>query len=159
MKTTALVVSALCLAAPGAAAQTTYNWNGSTRGMDQSREFAIASDHVVVLLHADYTDITLEDSEAPLNGASGPCFGKAEIQGGAAEGDGYCLWRDPEGELAVSRWTVTGMTDAGDLTGDWENVGGSGKWTEATGGGEWQLHQAEAGGPVELRFSGEGTIP
>jgi hypothetical protein len=154
-----LCIAALCLATSGAAAQTTYDWSGSTTGTDQSREFVITPEHVVILLHADYSDITLEDPATPLHGAAGPCFGKAEIRGAAAEGDGYCLWRDPDGELAVSRWTVTGLTEGGDLTGEWENVGGSGKWAQATGGGDWQLHQEEPDGPVELRFTGEGTLP
>jgi hypothetical protein len=79
MTRAALCLAILCLAASGAAAQATYDWTGVTTGADQSREFAVTPEHVVVLLHADYADVTLEDPEAPLNGAAGPCFGKAEI--------------------------------------------------------------------------------
>jgi hypothetical protein len=159
MTRTVLGIAALCLAASGAAAQTTYDWSGSTTGADESREYAITPEHVVVLMQSEYADIAMEDAQAPLQGAGGPCFGKAEFRGGAAEGDGYCLWSDPEGDLAISRWTVTGMTEAGVITGSWETIGGSGKWAGATGAGAWERSQAEPGGPVELRFTGEGTLP
>jgi hypothetical protein len=159
MTRTVLGVAALCLAASGAVAQTTYDWSGSTTGADQSRDFAITPEHVVVLMQSDYADIAMEDAQAPLQGAGGPCFGKAEFRGGAAEGDGYCLWRDPEGDLAISRWTATGMTEAGVITGSWETIGGSGKWAGASGAGAWERSQAEPRGPVELRFTGEGTLP
>jgi hypothetical protein len=76
MTRTVLGIAALCLAASGAAAQT-YDWSGSTTGADESREYAISPEHVVVLMQSEYADIAMEDAQAPLQGAGGPCFGKA----------------------------------------------------------------------------------
>lgn len=70
----------------------------------------------------------------PMAGLKGPCFGTARLTGGKMTGDGYCAYKDPEGNSAFVHWW---MDNSASPAGAWALAGGTGKWATATGGGLW----------------------
>jgi hypothetical protein len=56
-------------------------------------------------------------------------------------GDGYCAYKDPEGNTVFVHWW---MDNAVSPAGAWALAGGTGKWATATGGGLWSDSPGES---------------
>ena len=76
----------------------------------------------------------IDAAGGPLAGLHGPCFGTARISGGLMTGDGYCAYKDAEGNTAIVHWW---MDNTADFAGAWTLAGGTGPWASASGGGLW----------------------
>ena len=75
-----------------------------------------------------------------MAGLQGPCFGTARMTGGMMSGDGYCAYKDLDGNTAFVRWW---MDNSASPAGAWVLAGGTGKWATATGGGLWSDNPGE----------------
>jgi hypothetical protein len=77
----------------------------------------------------------------PMAGLQGPCFGTARMTGGKMTGDGYCAYKDPEGNTAFVHWW---MDNTASPAGAWALAGGTGRWATANGGGLWSDSPGES---------------
>jgi hypothetical protein len=156
---TLILIGALYAAHGPALAETSFDAAAVGTGINRSEAFEITDTHAVALGVDTYDDIATEDADSPMNGASGPCFGKLEFREDGAAGDGYCTFNDRAGARFVIRWTVTGRSDGGELEGDWSLIGGAGPWVGSAGGGTFSQTMNPESKAFETRIAGEFTIP
>jgi hypothetical protein len=91
------------------------------------------------------------DAAGPMAGLQGPCFGAARMTGGLFTGNGYCAFKDSDGETAIVHWW---MENAPGPAGVWAIVGGTGKWATATGGGLFADSPGEGEGMTKTHITG-----
>ena len=129
-----LTVAALCAASPVVAE--TFEGSGKGMGTSMNEMMPIAEGHIVMQTKGMYESFDVSDDH-PLKGATGPCFGSAEIKGSELSGGGICTYKTADGETAVINWHMTNLGEGGAVEGDWTVSGGTGKWATATGGGRF----------------------
>lgn len=129
-----LTIAAVCAATPLWA--DTYEGSGKGMGTSENKMMPIAEGHIVMQTLSNYESFDVSD-EHPLKGASGPCFGSAEIKGSELSGGGICTYTTADGEKAVINWHMTNLGEGGAVEGDWTVSGGTGKWATASGGGKF----------------------
>lgn len=86
-----------------------------------------------------------------MAGLSGPCFGSGRVARGKMTGDGYCAFKDTEGNTALVHWW---LDNSASLAGVWALAGGTGKWATATGGGTWSDTPGEGENVVMTHITG-----
>ncbi|MCB1501265.1 MAG: hypothetical protein KDK07_16025 [Bauldia sp.] len=86
------------------------------------------------LFHSNSAWDAVGEEGGAMAGLSGPCFGSGRVSGGKMSGDGYCAFKDAEGNMALVHWW---LDNSAALGGVWSLAGGTGKWATATGGGTW----------------------
>lgn len=129
-----LTAAALCAASPLMAE--TFEGSGKGMGTSMNEMIPIAEGHMVMKTSGMYESFEVSDDH-PLKGATGPCFGSAEMKGSDLSGGGHCTYTTAEGEMAVISWTMTNLGEGGAVEGDWSVSGGTGKWASASGGGRF----------------------
>lgn len=150
--TIAAIAAAMTLPA-GMGLAETYDATGTGYGTASSEVMEAGESMMVVHANTQYERLDMGDETHPMASLTGPCFGAVSMIDGAAEGSGNCLYTDADGDMAVMRWTVTGMSEEGRTMGDWEIAGGTGKWQQATGSGSFDA--GGEGADYTNNFTGE----
>jgi len=88
---------------------------------------------------------------SPFDGISGDCFGSARMIAGRMTGDGYCGYKDKDGETLLIRWWLENTAAP---VGSWLVAGGTGKWATASGGGAFADSEPDANGVSKSHIVG-----
>lgn len=128
------VAAAIILCASPVLSQT-VDVSGTGYGEAMSTAMPLSEGTVVVHANTRYDRFEGGNPDSPFATASGPCFGAVMVDKGAVSGGGLCNYTDGDGDVAVVKWTATGMSEEGRTMGDWMVQGGTGKWASITGGG------------------------
>lgn len=153
----ALLGAMIVVAATGAQAETMMT-KGKGMGQSETQVMAMSDGHMLMHLNTEYSAYEMDSADDPLQGMSGPCFGSMEMMAGAVSGGGHCAFTHANGDMASIRWTATGMSPEGAVTGDWEVTGGTGAWMGATGGGTFSSMTDQETGASENVVEGEVTL-
>ena len=131
--------------------------DASAKGMGASTNemTAIADGHMVMKTASVYEGF---ETEGPFNGATGECFGAAEIKSGVVDGSGLCLFQTEGDETAIVSWVMNALGEGGATMGEWEVTGGTGKWANASGGGAFTNTTDPDSGQFENVISGDVTF-
>ena len=151
------MTAALVLAATGVHAETMMT-KGKGMGQASLETMQLGENHMVMHTNTAYSTYEMEAADDPMQGMSGPCFGSMEVMAGKVSGGGHCAFTHANGDMAAIKWTATGMSPEGAITGDWEVTGGTGKWMGATGGGTFSSMTDQATGANENTVEGEVTL-
>ena len=158
MKSIFVLSGAAMLAIAGPVwAEQTFSNNGTGTAQSTSTTHAIAEGHVLIETSSVYSDLSTDDPNNPLNGATGPCFGSMEFKGGVLSGGGKCVYSDKDGDMAVMDWTAEKMGKGGP-EGSWMLTGGSGKYIGGSGGGTYAVMTDPGDGSQVNTVSGEFTL-
>lgn len=150
----AALAVALCAFTP--ALSETMSITGMGHGTASSTPMPVSDSLIMVDVGSTYEGFETDDPMNPFASAAGPCFGSLLIDKGAVSGEGLCRYTDGDDEVAVVKWTATGMSAEGRTQGDWEILGGTGKWASMTGSGSF-----DAGGDGDAytnNITGEVTM-
>lgn len=149
---------ALMISAPALAGS--YSVEGTGSGAAANTPHPVGEGHVVVDMHTAYDPFELTDTNSPLHGMSGPCFGLMEIASGEViAGNGLCPFKDRDGETVLIEWRSERFDAEGRNLGIWTIKGGKGKWATATGGGRFSAKVNQDSGRTENRITGSVTLP
>lgn len=119
---------------------------GVATGTSQNTVMPLGENHMLVKSQSTYTTFEMNDPSHPYSGMNGECFGSFEIKVPSAAGGGNCVYKDDAGNMSAVRFTVTGMTAQGAITGTWAMIGGQGIFEGASGGGMFHsLTDSETG--------------
>ncbi len=89
----------------------------------------------------------------PLAGMTVRCFGATTILNGVADGNGNCVFTDPEGDKVLQAWTVDEV-GAGIAFGTWRFIGGTGKHEGIRGRGHFTDLSVARTGAKEMSIVG-----
>ncbi len=153
-----IFVTAAILAAATAAQADTMMTKGKGMGQAATQVVQVGEGHMIMGLNTTYATYEMESADDPMQGMSGPCFGAMEVMAGKVSGGGNCAFTHANGDMASIKWTATGMSPEGAITGDWEVTGGTGKWMGATGGGTFSSLTDQATGASENSVEGEVNL-
>ena len=149
-----MTLVALALAAGPVAAET-MDAAAIGIGMSDNEVTQVAENHIIMKTESLYEAF---DTEGPFAGASGECFGAAEMKDGAVTGSGICVFDVENGETAVVDWQMNGLGEDGATTGEWTVTGGNGAWATASGGGAFSNLTDPETGEFENNITGEVTF-
>ena len=145
-----------------AAATTAHADTMPTKGMGMGKAdlqvMPLGENHMLMHTNTMYATYEMDTPGDPLQGMKGPCFGSMEVMSGKVAGGGHCAFTHTNGDMAAIKWTATGMSPEGAITGSWEVTGGTGKWMGATGGGTFSSLTDRETGTNENIVEGEVTL-
>ena len=94
----------------------------------------------------------------PLEGMTARCFGFTTFLNGVAEGNGNCVFTDPDGHKVLQVWTVDTVGE-GVAHGTWHFVGGTGPHEGVIGRGYFDQESNTLTGARVLSITGVATWP
>ena len=153
-----IALTAAIVAAASAAQADTMMTKGKGMGQSSQEVMALGENHMLIHTSTSYDTYQMDSADDPMQGMKGPCFGSMEVMAGKVAGGGHCAFTHMNGDMASIKWTATGMSPEGAVTGDWEVTGGTGKWMGATGGGTFSSMTDQATGASENTVEGEVTL-
>ena len=153
------ILAAGLLAAAATAQAGTFPSGGVGTGTSRTVVETLGEGHMVMDVHDDYSEFSMENEGNPMSGMSGVCTGSVTVEAGAVTGAGSCEFTDTDGETALIDWTADGMAEDGAIMGQWMTAGGTGKWNDATGGGTFVNQADDLSGFVRNTIDGEITMP
>lgn len=148
-------LTAVAVLAAGPALAETVDASGKGMGASANEMTAVADGHMVMKTSSVYDGF---ETEGPFKGATGECFGAAEVKAGAVDGAGLCLFRTEGDETAIVSWAMNALGEGGATMGQWQVTGGTGKWATASGGGDFTNTTNPETGRFENVISGEVTF-
>jgi len=94
----------------------------------------------------------------PLNGMTARCFGSTTILSGVANGNGNCVFTDPDGDKVLQAWTVDEVGE-GVAYGTWRFIGGTGRHEAIRGRGHFEQATVAVTGGKTTTIVGTATWP
>lgn len=155
---TAILTTATMLATATTAQADSMMTKGKGMGQAQTEVMTLGEGHMVMHTNTLYATYEMDSADDPMQGMTGPCFGSMEVMAGKVAGGGHCAFTHTSGDMASIKWTATGMSPEGAVTGDWEVTGGTGAWMGATGGGKFSSLTNPETGASENTIEGEVTL-
>lgn len=155
-----ILSAAMLLTASGFAyAGQTYDSAGTILAKSAAKIHVISEGHMMLELPSKQTNFEMATPNHPFAGMTGNCMGSAEVKGAAATGGGMCVYTTADGDMAVNRWTVTGVNADGSFNGRWVMVGGNGTMKGVTGGGSYNSLTNRETGTSTIKLTGAITQP
>jgi hypothetical protein len=139
-----------------ATAGSSFDMAGRVEGTDHSRIHQIAENYMVIQGMSEGTFV-LDNSDNPMNGATGECFGTLLSHNATGGGTGFCTFKDNAGEQFVIEWTGSEVSNGG-TQGSWKLNGGTGMWMNATGNGTFLDNPPDAEQHTRTDLQGQLTI-
>lgn len=154
-----LSLAAVLIAGNLALAGQTYDSAGTISAQSEAKIHVISEGHMMLELPSKQNSFEMTTPNHPFSGMTGTCMGSAEVKGAAATGGGMCVYTTTNGDMAVNRWTVTGVNADGSFNGRWVMVGGNGSMKGVTGGGAYNSLTNRETGSQTIKLIGAITKP
>ncbi|MEM8582454.1 MAG: hypothetical protein AAGF50_14755 [Pseudomonadota bacterium] len=132
--------------------------DGTSSGQSRTEVIDMGADHRILNTRIEYSVFEMSVETSPMNQLSGPCFGVVEIRGGAAEGNGVCVFSGLEGDMLLMGWVARRVDPRGRVAGYWTVNNGTGLYLQAAGGGTFLSETNPANGTATNIFKGAITL-
>lgn len=144
------LAGALLFASPGQA----QTFDVNIVGYGKSENFFEALSGDIMVSRSGSTLERFDGLEGtPLEGMTSRCFGSATMLNGNADGNGNCVFTDPNGDQILQSWTVDEIGE-GVAYGTWHFIGGTGNHQGVRGRGHYTQQTNAVSGTKQMVIIG-----